>query len=728
MAKSMLEVGKSLEDLEKEIVCAICHDHYSQPKILPCLHYYCKGCILKLALRTGTEKPFPCPECRKEITLPEGNEDNLPSAFFVDRLKVRYTKLEKALNREVECEMCTTSQVEVEKFCPQCNKFLCGECVKSHQRMNAFDGHTIHPLKEALKVGVNNLSKDPPAKKCFIHDEWMKVFCFDCNRVICRDCTVKDHKDHDFEFNQIAALKMKNELMNSLKPLIEMEITLSHALKETLTTQHNLKAQGSSVAADIEASFQELQVIVERRKQQLLEEAKIKVNEKMEKLKLQEKNLSNTTAEVRSLIEYTEQCVRHYSDDEVLHAHAEIGSRIKQQIEEHSNRGSLMSVEELTVGVKVVCADDMEELCQTKANIVELCANLVDGIPNKAEVNKLSEFCLFTTKMCKNRLGKRDVEINSHLKSLCNKSLIKCNIEVVGANEYCIRYTPTIRGRHEFSVYMDRQQVTGSPFPVFVSIPPAQLSKPIKVWGGFLKPIGLAVNSVGEIIVTEYNGNVVVLDKEGKRLRNVNHSEHQIKHLLGVAVDKEDNMYFTDEGTNRIFKSNKDCSKVDVYRVNQVKGPGHLDIAVVESEVMVTERGNNGRIMVYNRELEYVREIVCASGSTLYSLCPDSLQNVYVSDYAQSNIQVFSKDGELIRSFGCDEEGVKKLKNPWGVCVAGGYVYVANAGVRHISVFTTEGNYVTLFGMGHYSSVCVDQDGFVYASDYYSTNSNIMIY
>ena len=53
MAVGLDVVEKTLEDLEKEITCAICQEHYTDPKTLPCLHCYCKQCILKLALRVG---------------------------------------------------------------------------------------------------------------------------------------------------------------------------------------------------------------------------------------------------------------------------------------------------------------------------------------------------------------------------------------------------------------------------------------------------------------------------------------------------------------------------------------------------------------------------------------------------------------------------------------------------------------------------------------------------
>ncbi len=129
--------------------------------------------------------------------------------------------------------------------------------------------------------------------------------------------------------------------------------------------------------------------------------------------------------------------------------------------------------------------------------------------------------------------------------------------------------------------------------------------------------------------------------------------------------------------------------------------------------------------MVYDRELKYVRQIVSADKSSFHYLSSDSQHNVYVSDRGNSSVQVFSNDGEFLRSFGCDEKGVARLKSPWGVCVAGQYVYVADYGICKIVVFTTEGDYVTSFGSGNYIDVCVDQDGFVYASDW---NNQIYIY
>ena len=133
MAEGIVVEWKTVEELEREITCGICQEHYTEPKALPCLHYYCKKCVLRLALRTGTGKPFSCPECRCEATLPEGGVDELKTAFFVNRLKTTVSTMERAHGKvEVKCELCSDSGDKAEAFCRQCTMFICKDCIKQH--------------------------------------------------------------------------------------------------------------------------------------------------------------------------------------------------------------------------------------------------------------------------------------------------------------------------------------------------------------------------------------------------------------------------------------------------------------------------------------------------------------------------------------------------------------------------------------------------------------------
>ena len=153
---------------------------------------------------------------------------------------------------------------------------------------------------------------------------------------------------------------------------------------------------------------------------------------------------------------------------------------------------------------------------------------------------------------------------------------------------------------------------------------------------------------------------------------------------------------------------------------------GQRGLAVVGEEVMVCVMDNRGTIMVYDKELNYVRSIEHRDMGYFWAISADSHGNLYCADNDNSMIQVFSNDGVFLRSFGCDGKGEKKVKRPWGLCVSGHYVYVCNYGSCNISVFTTDGVYVTSFGQygsneGDFNfphSVCVDQDGFVYVTEY----------
>ena len=100
-------------------------------------------CIYSLALRTGLNKPFPCPECRADTILSQGGVDALQPAFFINRMKSVHSKLELAHGKvEAKCEIC--SEDKAEAFCRQCAQFICAECVKSHQRLKKlFPGHKV---------------------------------------------------------------------------------------------------------------------------------------------------------------------------------------------------------------------------------------------------------------------------------------------------------------------------------------------------------------------------------------------------------------------------------------------------------------------------------------------------------------------------------------------------------------------------------------------------------
>ena len=59
-------LSMSLQKLDDELTCPVCQEHFTEPRVLPCLHYYCKKCIADLITRALRGRPFNCPECRRD--------------------------------------------------------------------------------------------------------------------------------------------------------------------------------------------------------------------------------------------------------------------------------------------------------------------------------------------------------------------------------------------------------------------------------------------------------------------------------------------------------------------------------------------------------------------------------------------------------------------------------------------------------------------------------------
>ena len=721
-----------VKDLEEEITCGICHEYYQEPKVLSCCHYYCKQCIHRLALRTGLDKPFSCPECRKDTTLPQGGVNNLQAAFFVNRLQHVHSKLERATGKvEAKCEMCSDGKAEA--FCRHCMMFICAECVKHHQKLKVFAGHKTSSLDELKEGGAREfITPEPTLQMCKLHDELMKFYCFDCSCLICRDCTVEDHLGHKYQSVRKAAPEVKNKLSQHLEPLREIKDGLLCAVKEVRTTRSELEAERQALVERVETLCDELCQIIQHRKKQLVQEVESKITEKSGSLTGQEKQLSTSCAGADSVIEFTQHCMEHSTDDEIMCMYAELQSRIDRAIEEQQKAGnSLEPVEEVDVTVDVSFAEELKQLCQTKARITQIPLDpmvIFKGAEN-AEVGKSSEVTVLTN-LANGKPTKQKCVVECHLKSLVDGSSSKCKVYQVKGHEYRIQYTPTVRGRHELSVTVNGVEVADSPFPVFTSIHPNQLGKPVRViTAGLENPSGIDCNSEGNIVVSEWTREVVLMDRKGNKLSSIKKSD---QYLRGVAVDGDDNIYIIYDSANTILKVDKEMKKI----AEQKGKSRHNCIAAVGAEVMVCEYDNRGTIKVYSKELEYVREIVSPDQNTgeFASISSDEHGNLYVSDRTNSCIMVFNNRGQFLRSFGCDENGVKKLNYPRGICVSGQYVYVSNWEGHNISVFTTQGQYVTSFGQwgkgeGEFYNpwgVCVDRDGFLYVC--YFSNKRVQVY
>ena len=117
--------------------CPICTEVYTDPRVLPCGHSYCRQCIEALG-------ELACPLCRKPFTLPENAVDDLPKNFaLVDVLE---TKESTSVGSKTSgCEACSGGEATEVKvatvYCVECEQKLCADCEGYHKKFKATRHH-----------------------------------------------------------------------------------------------------------------------------------------------------------------------------------------------------------------------------------------------------------------------------------------------------------------------------------------------------------------------------------------------------------------------------------------------------------------------------------------------------------------------------------------------------------------------------------------------------------
>ena len=283
--------------------------------------------------------------------------------------------------------------------------------------MVVFANHKTVSLDELKKGGAKDIVvPKAPLKMCEEHDEQMKIYCHDCSCLICRDCIIENHNGHKHEFVKKAAPKVSKELLEQLNPLKEVGVKLSHAMEEIKTIKDEVKAQVDTVSKKIKTSFNELRQILANREQELLKEATAKGEQKLGLLSNQEKKLSTSSAVVQSVIEYTKQCLDHATNEDIMSMRADIQSKIKRELTQLESEDLYEPVEVADITLEVECAEDLKQICLTKAKLTQLVLEYsVTGAGiEEVNVNKLAEFYV-TAKVPGQKQSERIANLECHL-------------------------------------------------------------------------------------------------------------------------------------------------------------------------------------------------------------------------------------------------------------------------------------------------------------------------
>ena len=700
---------KALEELEKEITCAVCHGFYQKAKLLPCNHYYCSTCIEKMAARSGGG-PFHCPECRKETSLPAGGVAGLQPAFFVERIKDLHGKMARAEGKvEALCEQCAGEKSVA--FCRQCAEFICADCVAIHKTIRVLAGHVVASLEDLKNGGVKNIPlKESPAAACADHGEPMILFCFDCERLICRDCTIIDHKEHKFEFVKKCAPEGRRRLRESLAPLQEVRADMAGAEERVVSEEAKVERQREEVCGAIQQSFEQLKAVLERRKAELVGKVCSLAQEKKNALAAQKTVLQVAQKEIQLLTELVERNVESTSDQDLMSIRRQLQSKMEEE-EKHHRQLSLEQTATADIACHLPSPDD----------IPRDLGSVFDKNTQHAFLDPVTSYELGSpvqVTRCAPRVSLGD--ISAGLKCVADpssSSSLEGEVVENGVGVFSISVTPGVRGRHDLTVKVRGEEIEGSPFRVFVKFPLSQLGQEDQTHrvGGFVFPWGIAVNNKQQLIVAESGvlglggRKITVMERDGRKVQTIECDQFQ--HPRGVAVASGGAVYVTDIDAKCLFKLN---SKGKLLKTvcNELQKP--YSVKIIGNRVYVVDRASQ-LVKIFDMDCNVV-------GTIQTKECPEP------GDIAQGPGGLYVAGERKISVYRCAPNGVfichlnlmpssLKLSQFNGICIdTSGHIIVSDWKYG-VYVFRASGECV-----GHVSSdvipgpagVSVDEDGFVY--------------
>lgn len=239
----------------------------------------------------------------------------------------------------------------------------------------------------------------------------------------------------------------------------------------------------------------------------------------------------------------------------------------------------------------------------------------------------------------------------------------------------------------------------------------------------FSEPVGIAIDK---------NKTVYIADRGDKKVKKFTAGGEFItewKTLYiprAIAVDESGNVYVAEmssitQGLIEKFNSEGKLIKKWTYPGEFVGG-----VAVSKNFLYL---GNNSRRSIDKFTLE--GELVKSFGK--FAVCcgyldvaVDSEENIYVAELGAHRVVKYDRNGNLIKTWGkpgTTDGTFCGCCNPINIAVGPDGVFTSEKSLPRIQKFTKEGEFVTSFGQGAFSSGCswldiaVSHDGIVFAVD-----------
>ena len=712
MASSEGNSKDEWEQIEEEITCSICQDVFTEPKTILCLHTFCEQCIessIESSRRSGSN--ISCPLCRTELSQ---DVAKLPTNFAIKRLIEIFRKRQESMRTTPRakpvCGECEDDALAV-VWCVDCENFQCEECLKQHQRMKSLKLHKTIPVENFMQnPHVSALTKP---ELCKDHTQPLDLYCQTCNILVCRDCTIVDHRQHQYNFVDKLADEECAKVKTVTAPLKTMLNQVSNALQEVEDTDNELNNE-TDVERQIQDMYHQLHQILDQCQVGDLKKVKVAKTALQTSLASQKSNLKLLQTCLVSCDEFVSKVTtteRATHDQLLIHS-----SDIQKRVNNLTNQ-----IQQTTL--KPVCGVDHLILSTVNPNdygshFASLCQiSTLPHVPNCSAKGPLAmtkygpvDITITLKDVDGYPVPNQSDHLTVHFKDENITGGVK--IEEKGAqNSYVLSYWPKSRKAHSMSVSWKRNLIAEVTVPASIRDYSA-IQREIQIIDNYgpdedvkkLKhPYLLAVGPNDELVFRDYNTKqLVVFDDQFRYIRSI--GKGLVDNPTAVVVSKNGYLYVTDHCRNVVKKISLTGELLSELGSkgngkNQFDYP--LGLLLLQSELLFICDSHNARVQVVKDD-QFCYSFGQNGKHPGYFNQPNDLTSnttedqIFITDSGNHRIQVFSPCGQFLKVFGNKFYAQHVLRWPTGIFYTpDGHLLVSSSGNNRVLIFDEDGQFVS---------------------------------
>ncbi|XP_070572077.1 tripartite motif-containing protein 2-like [Ptychodera flava] len=669
---------KFLEEIGADFLCCtICLEQFKSPKILPCLHTFCESCLVTLVEKEGT---LNCPECRQQHEVPDGGVPAMKGNFFMKNLiEIFKQRLASVKGAEIKCEGCQENTAS--HRCMECKQYLCNSCIKVHKNLLLTRTHKVMTIEEYETAKSASPVAIEVVEYCSIHVEnKIEFFCETCKVPVCTNCTIVKHRIP--EHVHIDLKDAADEYLTELKAMVD-KLKVKEREAEKSKTQakqrhSKLTEQCSTEERKVRMKAEEIIKKIKSEEQRLIEELKsiYKIKLKNATADIDEMELKH--GNIKSACSCIETLMRHGNAVQLFSAKNDVCYCIEQlmtietDLKTHNDEAVFRASDELDEqGILGIFRSDV---CVSKCTVENIPEQLWKG--DSADL-------LITTR---DSTGKHVIPfLDQPMKVKVIKpdaSWEDVNVSDSRDGSHRLRVCGQMDGKYHIFVIIDDQPIPGCPviIPVIKGFVHPFSSKG-NAEGQYNRPSDVAINKDGDIVIVDTNnGRLQITTREGRLKKIIDFKQLRFFRPVNIAISS-DNMYYILDGSrygSQVVVSDENGCVIQCFA--KLKNPKGIGISPVDGNVYVTTC-EDLHIKVYTKRGDYCRSFGPRGNGPgefddPHGIVVGSTGMVFVADYNNKRIQVFSSNDQYLYSFDCKEEW-NDLVSPMGLSIVNDkYVYV----------------------------------------------------